>query len=49
MGHRSIIAYNKRNEPEPVGFDEHFAPTCFREHSYGYYSYDAKYETLKYT
>ena len=49
MGHRSIIAYNKRNEPEPIGFDEHFAPTCFREHSYRYDSYDAKYETLKYT
>lgn len=48
MGHRSIIAYNKRNEPEPVGFDEHFAPTCFREHSYRYDSYDAQYETLKY-
>lgn len=49
MGHRSIIAYNKRNEPEPIGFNEHFAPTCFREHSYRYDSYDAKYETLKYT
>lgn len=36
MGQRSIIAYNKRNEPEPIGFDEHFAPTCFREHSYPY-------------
>lgn len=49
MGHQSVIAYNKRNEPEPIGFDEHFAPTCFREHSYCYDSYDAKYETLKYT
>lgn len=49
MGHRSVIAYNKRNEPEPIGFDCNFAPTCLREHSYRYDSYDAKYETLKYT
>src|SRR5690625_1617386 len=49
MGHQSVIAYNKRNEPEPVGFDKHFAPTCFREHSYRYDSYDPRYETLKYT
>lgn len=26
-----------------------FSLTCFREHSYRYDSYDAKYETLKYT
>ncbi len=44
-----MIAYNKRNEPEPVGFDKHFAPTCFREHSYFYDSFDSKYQTLKYT
>ena len=49
MGHQSIIAYNKKNESEPIGFDKHFAPTCFREHSYLYDSFDAKYETLKYT
>lgn len=49
MGHQSVIAYNKRNEPESIGFDKHFAPTCFREHSYRYDSYDAKHETLKYT
>ena len=49
MNQQSVIAYNKRNESEPVGFDKHFAPTCFREHSYRYDSYDAKYETLKYT
>lgn len=49
MGQQSVIAYNKRNEPEPIGFDKHFAPTCFREHSYRYDSYDTKYETLKYT
>lgn len=33
MGQQSIIAYNRRNEAEPIGFDKHFAPTCFREHS----------------
>ncbi len=49
MDQQSIIAYNRRNESEPVGFDKHFAPTCFREHSYRYDSYDAKYKTLKYT
>lgn len=49
MGHQAVIAYNKRNEPEPIGFDIHFAPTCVREHSYRYDSFDEKYETLKYT
>lgn len=47
MGQQSVIAYNKRNEPEPIGFDKRFAPTCFREHSYRYVSFDPKYETLK--
>jgi transposase len=49
MGHQSVIAYNKKNEREPVGFDKHFAPTCFREHAYRYDSFDTKYKTLKYT
>jgi len=49
MNQQSIIAYNKQNEPEPLGFAKHFAPTCVREHSYRYDSYDAIYETLKYT
>lgn len=49
MGHQSVIAYNKRNEGELIGFDKHFAPTCFREHSYRYDSFDTTYETLKYT
>lgn len=49
MGNQSVIAYNKKNESEPIGFDKHFAPTCFREHSYRYDRFDAKYETLKYT
>ena len=47
-GAHAIIAYNKRREPEPIGFDEYFAPTCVREHSYRYDSYDPKYETIKY-
>src|SRR5699024_3482932 len=33
MGQQSVIAYNKRNEGESIGFDKHFAPNCFREHS----------------
>lgn len=49
MGHQSNIAYNKRNESEMIGYDKHFAPTCFREHSYRYDSFDPIYETLKYT
>ena len=49
IGAQSVIAYNKKNEPGPIGFNQYFAPTCVREHSYRYDSYDAKYETLKYT
>ncbi|MBP2243378.1 transposase [Cytobacillus eiseniae] len=49
MKAKAIIAYNKRNEGEALGFDEHFAPTCVREHSYRYDSFDEKYQTLKYT
>lgn len=49
MGHQAVIAYNKRNEPEIVGFDKHFAPTCVHEYSYRYDSFDTKYKTLKYT
>jgi transposase len=49
VGGQSIIAYNKKNKPEPEGFDKYFAPTCVREHSYRYDSFDSKYQTLKYT
>ena len=49
MKHQAVIAYNERNESEYIGFDENFAPTCVREHSYLYDSFDKKYETLKYT
>lgn len=49
IGHQSVIVYNRRNEPKPEGFNKHFAPTCFREHSYRYDSFNSKYETLKYT
>ena len=45
----AVIAYNPRREGEIIGFDEHFAPTCVRENAYRYDSYDAKYETLKYS
>lgn len=44
----AIIAYNRRRESELEGFDEYFAPTCVREHSYRYDSYDSKYAALKY-
>lgn len=49
MNSYSMIAYNKRNEPELLGFDKHFAPTCVREHSYRYDSFDKTYQTLKFT
>ncbi|QOS99864.1 transposase [Brevibacterium sp. JNUCC-42] len=45
---KAIVAYNKRNEGEIIGFDSHFAPTCVRECSYRYDSYDKKYKTLKF-
>jgi len=49
MGQQSNIAYNKGNEGETLGYDNHFSPKRFREHSYRYDSFDTKYETLKYT
>ena len=49
IGVQSIIAYNKKNEPEQIGFNQYFTPTCVREHSYRYDSYDTNYKTLKYT
>lgn len=49
MKAKAIITYNKKNEEELLGFDEHFAPTCVREHSYRYNSFNEKYQTLKYT
>ena len=48
MEAHSILAYNKRNEGETLGFDPRFAPTCVREYSYRYDSYDPKYKTLKF-
>jgi len=44
----AVIAYNRRREAKLEGFDVNFAPTCVREHSYRYDSYDPTYETLKY-
>ncbi len=46
---RVIIPYNVRREGEVIGFDQHFRPTCVREHSYCYDSFDEKYRTLKFT
>jgi len=46
---RIVIPYNVRREGEMVGFDQHFRPTCVREHSYCYDSFDEKYQTLKFT
>ena len=46
---KAVIPYVKRREGEMVGFDEHFRPTCVREHSYCYDSFDEKYQTLKFT
>lgn len=42
MKAHSIIAYNRRREGEIEGFNQYFAPTCVREHSYRYDSYDKK-------
>lgn len=46
---RAVIPYVMRRESEMVGFDGHFRPTCVREHSYCYDSFDEKYQTLKFT
>lgn len=49
QGMNPVIPYVKRNEPELLGFDEHFRPTCVREHSYCYDSFDKHYQSLKFT
>ncbi|MHA6261559.1 transposase, partial [Sporosarcina sp. CAU 1771] len=46
---QAVIPYNRRNEGEIIGYDEHFAPTCVLEHSYRYDSFDSKYKSLKYS
>lgn len=46
---RVVIPFNVRNEGEYIGFGNHFRPTCVREHSYCYDSFDEKYRTLKFT
>lgn len=43
------IDYNKRNETQPEGFDNHFRPICKEGYSYVVDSYDATYKTIKYT
>jgi len=46
---QTVIPYNRRNKGEIIGYDEYFAPTCVREYSYRYDSFDATYHSLKYT
>ncbi|RPJ95674.1 IS4/IS5 family transposase [Rummeliibacillus sp. TYF005] len=46
---KAVIPYVKRRESEILGFDANFRPTCVREHSYCYDSFDEKYQTLKFT
>ena len=46
---KAVIPYVKRNEPELLGFDEHFRPTCVREHSYCTDRFNEKYQSLKFT
>src|SRR5699024_3877054 len=47
-GPQCVNAHTKRNEPEPVAFDRHFAPAWCRENTHRYDSHDSKFETLKY-
>ncbi len=49
QGMNPVIPYVKRRESELLGFDQHFRPTCVREHSYCYDSFDKKYQSLKFT
>ena len=46
---KAVIPYVKRRESEILGFDANFRPTCVREHSYCYDSFDEKYQSLKFT
>lgn len=49
MGISGIIADNRRRETSAIGYDEHFAPVCIKQHSYRYDSYDPTYQTIKFT
>jgi len=49
IGARALIDYNPRNEQLPGSKDKYFRPKCQEGHSYRYDSYDAQYDTLKYT
>lgn len=49
IGARALIDYNPRNEQLPESKDKYFRPKCQEGHSYRYDSYDAQYDTLKYT
>ena len=44
-----VIPYNVRCEGEATAFDEYFRPTCVREHSYRYDSFNEQCRTLKST
>lgn len=44
----SLGAPVELNYGSMIGYDEHFAPTCFREHTYRYDSYDPNCGILKY-
>jgi transposase len=49
MGARALIDYNRRNEQPLEGKDKYFRPLCKERKNYRYDSFDAKYNTLKYT
>jgi transposase len=49
IGARPLIDYNPRNEAPIEGKDKDFKPVCKEGHPYVYDSFDAKYESLKYT
>ncbi len=46
---KAVIPYVKRRKSDILGFDENFRPTCVREHSYCYDSFDEKYQSIKFT
>lgn len=39
-----VIPYNRRNEGELFGYDEHFTPICVLKHAYRYDSFNPKYK-----
>ncbi|MNF70624.1 Transposase DDE domain protein [compost metagenome] len=49
VGAFALIPIIRHAKKPPEGMDEHFRPVCKQGHAYQYDSFDAKYETLKYT